>query len=500
MKVHFVGIGGIGMSGLARILLAQGHGVSGSDLRLSPLTDSLEAKGALIHQGHAAANLGGADLVVVTSAAATDNPEVKEAVQRGIPVIKRAELLARIMSERLGVAVAGTHGKTTTSALLAFLLDQAGLDPTIVVGGEIIDLGTNARLGQGKYVVAEADEFDGSFLRLSPHLAVVTNVDADHLDCYGSYERVVDAFAQFMDNVAPSGTIIACADDLGVRRAIAKMSRPVVNTGRSAEACPPSAHRLDGLGANVRVRPGKGTTATDRAAGPVECRLITYGLDSDANWVTTSISRNNRGGHDFAVSLDGEVLGVFSNALPGRHNVANSLAAIAAASSLGVDPVSLQGALSRFRGTKRRFEVQEVAGVTIVDDYGHHPTEIRATLQAARDRFGSRRLFCVFQPHTYSRTKHLFSEFATCFEAADTLIMTDIYAARERDNLGVSSEGLVAAIRRPPARYIRDLTGVAEYLLRRLAPGDVVLTVGAGDVDKVAKQIAKELAERHGEP
>ncbi len=451
--IHFVGIGGIGMSAIAEVLLEEGYAVSGSDLKLSPITDNLARKGATIVQDHAAENIRDAGLVVISSAVPLDNAEVREAQRRGIPVIKRAEMLGRLMADRFGVAIAGTHGKTTTSALIALILEQAGLDPTILVGGEMIDLDTNAKLGKGRYLVAEADEFDGSFLQLRPQMAIVTNIEPDHLDTYGTFDALITAFHQFMASVPEQGYIVACRDDPRVK--------------------------------SLLKTPLKAQT------------ISSYGLGTDAEWQATNVIPNAQGGTDFAVDRDGERIGSFSIRLPGEHNVANALAAITASSLLGIEGARIRQTLASFQGARRRFETKgEIKGITIVDDYAHHPTEIRATLKAARARFGDRRIVCVFQPHTYSRTKFLFNEFTTAFGDADEVVITDIYAAREADTLGMSAADLATAIQHPNVRYIGDLSDVAETERGRLQPGDVLMTVGAGDVDRVGDLVSKGLLQR----
>jgi len=451
--IHFVGIGGIGMSAIAEVLLEEGYTISGSDLRLSPITDNLARKGAKIFQGHAAENIGEAGLVVISSAVPLDNAEVLEAKRRGLPVIKRAEMLGRLMADRFGIAIAGTHGKTTTSSLIALILEQAGLEPTILVGGEMLDLGTNAKLGKGRYLVAEADEFDGSFLQLKPQMAVVTNIEPDHLDTYGSFEALIDAFHQFMASVPEQGYIVACSDDARIRGV---------------------------LETNLKAKTISG-----------------YGISTQAEWQAVALKPNAQGGTDFTVERKGERIGRFSIRLPGEHNVANALAAIAASFLLGIEETKVRQTLASFRGARRRFEIKgEVGGITVVDDYAHHPTEIIATLKAARTRFGKRRIICVFQPHTYSRTKFLFKEFTTAFGDADEVVITDIYAAREKDTLGISAADLATAICHPIVRYIGDLTEAAESEGERLQPGDVLMTVGAGDVDKVSDLVLKGLAQR----
>ncbi len=453
-RIHFVGIGGIGMSALAKILLEQGYAVSGSDWKLTPLTASLETMGARVFEGHQADHVNQADLIVTTSAAKPDNPEIVAGRARGIPVIKGSQMLGRMMAGKFGVCVAGTHGKTTTTAMIAEILVDAGLDPTFVVGGEVQDLRTNGRLGSGAYFVAEADEFDRRFLDLSPSIAVVTNVEADHLDYYGSYENVLGAFHKFLQQVPTDGTIVACWDDPGVRRVLS--------------ARPPAPLLL-------------------RSEGP---RVVTYGIDRPGKWWASSLGVNAYGGFDFTAWHVGRHVGEFSLRVPGQHNVSNALAALAVASLLGVHPDQAWATLAQFGGARRRFELKGIArGITVVDDYAHHPTEIRATLAAARLRYPGRPVWVCFQPHTYSRTKHLLAEFARAFDQADHVVITDIYAAREFDTLGVHARDIVALMNHPDAQYVGSLEDAADYLVQHLQPGDVLLTLGAGDVWQVGELV-----------
>lgn len=454
--IHFVGIGGIGMSGIAKVMLEQGNSISGSDLRCSPITDRLATLGATILQGHSAAHLGDPSLVVVSSAVPPDNPEVLEARRRGIPVIKRAEMLGQLMRDQFSIAVAGTHGKTTTASLISLILEEAGLEPTILVGGELVDLDTNAKLGRGRYLVAEADEFDGSLQCLSPQIAVVTNIEADHLDFYGTLEAVVRAFLDFVASVPPEGYILLCGDDPRMQR------------------------WLEG----------------DRES--LKAQIGTYGLGVGLDWRATNLCPNHLGGSDFSVEHHGQWIGDFWSLIPGQHNVSNALAAIAVASILGIDMAKVRRTLGGFHGARRRFELKgEVAGITIIEDYAHHPTEIRATLAAARERFGQRRILCLFQPHTYSRTKFLLGEFARSFDQADQVLISEIYPAREHDTLGISSAHLVAAMHHPQAFYVASLEEAATHLLERLRAGDVLLILGAGDVDRASGMLLAALEERN---
>ncbi len=459
-RVHLVGIGGMHMSAIASILLAQGHTVTGSDLRLSPLTERLAAQGASVFEGHRAENVGEAALVVTTSAAHDDNPEIAEARRHGLPVIKRAEMVARLMEGRFAIAVAGTHGKSTTSALVTFILERAGLSPTYLIGAEAPDLGGNAAAGSGSHVVVEADEFDAAFLSYHPQLAVVTNVEPDHLDIYGSPERLAETFGRFLSQVPPDGRIIGCADSPEVRRLL------------GWDGDPPAA---------------------SLAARYVE----SYALDQPAVWTAEALEPQPDGSHAFRVVREAREHGSFRTGVPGRHNVANALAAIAVAHALDVPVETMREAVAAFRGVRRRFElVGEAGGVTVMDDYAHHPTEARATLAAARQRFAGRRLVCLFQPHTYSRTRYLLEGFRTCFEGADELLIADTYAARETPEAGMDGRQLAEAIERPRARFVATFEEAANEAAALLKPGDVFFTMGAGDVDEVGPMVLERLRSR----
>jgi UDP-N-acetylmuramate--alanine ligase len=456
-RIHFVGIGGIGMCGLAELLRAQGYTVTGSDLAEGPTVARLRGLGVPVAIGHDAGHVGGADVVVVSSAVRAGNPELLEAEHRGIPVIPRAEMLAEVMRLKDGIAVAGTHGKTTTTSLLAHVLQVAGLDPTIVVGGRVIGAGeegerTGARLGGGPFLVAEADESDGSFLHLSPVIAVVTNVEAEHLDHHGSVDALEDAFVAFLERLPFWGAAVLCLDDPGVQRLLARVSR----------------------------------------------RRITYGLLAQADWVASDV-RTAGGGMAFAVRRKGEALGSVSLALPGRHNVANALAALAVADEVEVPFAVAAQALASFRGVERRFETKGVvAGIRVVDDYGHHPSEVRATLAAARGVHPGR-IVVVFQPHRYTRTRDLFDEFTTAFHDADLLVLTEIYAAGEAKIPGIEAAALADAIRargHQGVRFVPDLERVPAELVPELRSGDLVLTLGAGSIGKLGPRLLEQLVER----
>jgi UDP-N-acetylmuramate--alanine ligase len=452
--VYLVGIGGIGLSAIARVLLAQGHRVSGSDMRTSAITAALAREGMTVHIGHNASLLpSDVDLVLVSSAVPADNPEVVAARQRGIPVVKRAEVLGAMMAGKVGIAVAGTHGKTTITALIAFTLMRAGCDPTFIVGGVLHDLDTNARAGKGPYFVIEADEYDHTFLGLRPQIAVVTNIEMDHPDCYPDPESMVEAFRSFLALVPPDGWVVGCGDDERVRGLLGELG---------------------------------------------DTPAITYGLGDEADWQATDIMANQTGGSDFLVRHEGRDVGRFSIRLPGIHNVPNALAVLAVAHHLGLDQETVRGALADFQGTGRRFEHKGAArGVTVIDDYAHHPTQIRVTLAAARARFPQSTIWAMFQPHTYSRTKALLNEYAASFGDADHVIVTAIYAAREYDTLGVSAAGLVARMSHPDARLIPELGAITDYLVAHVRPGDVVITLGAGDGYLVGERLLARLREQN---
>jgi len=453
-RVHFVGIGGIGMCGIAEVLLANGLAVSGTDVQEGATVARLRRLGADVAIGHDAGHLQGADVVVVSSAIAEGNPEVEEARRRGIPVIPRAAMLAELMRLEDGIAVAGTHGKTTTTSLVAHVLDQAGLDPTAVVGGRVIGSGAEAdrsgvRLGGGGWLVAEADESDGSFLRLSPVMAVVTNVEPEHLDHYGTSEALDDAFVAFLDRLPFFGRAIVCLDDPGVGRLLPRIA----------------------------------------------ARRITYGTSAQAEWCASAIAVSGSG-IGFDVRRGREKLGRVTLPLPGEHNVRNALAALAVAAELEVPFGVAAEALAGFGGIERRFETKgEAAGVRVIDDYGHHPTEIRATLAAARSVHAGR-VVVIFQPHRFSRTRDLFDDFAGCFHDADLLVVTDIYAAGEAPVDGVDAARLAEAIRgrgHRDVRLIPSLDEVVAGLVPELRAGDLVVTLGAGSVSRLGEPLLRAL-------
>ncbi|MHB8417408.1 MAG: UDP-N-acetylmuramate--L-alanine ligase [Myxococcales bacterium] len=455
-RIHFVGVGGIGMSGIAEVLLNLGYQVSGSDLRASDLTERLGALGGRIEVGHRREHVEGVDVVVVSSAVRPDNPEVLAAREKGIPVIPRAEMLAELMRLKSGIAVAGSHGKTTTTSMVAQVLAAAGLDPTAVVGGRLNNLGSNAKLGKSEWMVVEADESDGSFLRLTPVLAVVTNVDPEHLDHYGDAERLRAAFLEFINRVPFYGLAILCLD------------HPVVQ----------------GLLPQVTKR------------------HVTYGLAPQADYRAEHIELSGFRSV-FQAFRRQEPLGAFELAMVGGHNVQNALAAVAVADELAIPIGVTREALAAFRGVDRRFTVRgEAGGVTVVDDYGHHPAEVRATLAGARAAFG-RRLVVLFQPHRYSRTRDLLEEFATAFNDADALVAMEIYPAGEEPIPGVSGAALAEAVRRHGHRdvtFAADRGAALAALLERLRPGDIALTLGAGDVTRAGPELLAALAQREAAP
>lgn len=456
-RIHFIGIGGIGMSGIAEILLTMGYAVSGSDLRASPATERLQGLGATVYIGHAAANAAATDVVVISSAVAPDNPEVLEARARKTPVIPRAEMLAELMRLKYGIAVAGMHGKTTTTSMIAAVLAGGGLDPTVVVGGRVDAMGSNARLGRSQFLVAEADESDRSFLKLSPILAVVTNLDREHTDTYATMAEVEAAFLEFMDELPFYGAVTACVDNAALRVILPQVTRRVYTYGESAEA-----------DFRLRMLPGLRSEAASAAQG-----TGWSGLPHEKAHAT------------FEVNTRGLVLGPFHLHVPGRHNVLNATAAIAIGVQLGIPPEAIAEGLASFRGVDRRFQVRGTArGVTVVDDYGHHPTEIRATLQAARE-CGYGRVLVLFQPHRYTRTRDLMEEFATAFGDADALQVLDVYAASERPIEGVTGEALAKRIREAGGgrvAYAASMDDAIERLAEDAREGDLVLTLGAGSI------------------
>ncbi|MGC1420996.1 MAG: UDP-N-acetylmuramate--L-alanine ligase [Terracidiphilus sp.] len=447
---HFIGIGGIGMSGIAEILLNMGFHVSGSDLRRGPATDRLAQLGATIYEGHQAANVAGATVVVTSSAVSPANPEVVEARARKIPVIQRAEMLAELMRLKYGIAIAGMHGKTTTTTMVASVLAAGGLDPTVVVGGRVDALGSNARLGTTQYLVAEADESDRSFLKLPPILAVVTNLDREHMDCYRDMDDVEHAYLAFMDKVPFYGAVTACLDNAALAAIL------------------PRVHR----------------------------RVFTYGVAPEADYRLEFLQPRAGCFSHFQVHAPTGVLGAFELHVPGRHNTLNATAAVAIAHQLGLAPEKIAAGISSFRGVDRRFQIRgQARGVTVVDDYGHHPTEIRATLAAARE-YSKGRIHVVFQPHRYSRTRDLLDEFGGAFTDADSVFVLPIYAASEEPLPGITAELLTSKITSPVAQYAPDSVAAIDAVAATAREGDLIMTLGAGSVSQLGPQILAALQTR----
>jgi len=456
-RIHFVGIAGAGMSGIAEVLLNLGYAVSGSDLADNAVTRRLAQLGAMVHAVHAAGNVSGADAVVVSTAVRSDNPEVIAARAQRIPVVPRALMLAELMRLKQGIAIAGTHGKTTTTSLVASVLAEAGFDPTFVIGGRLEAAGSNARLGAGDFIVAEADESDASFLHLQPVIAVVTNIDADHMDTYQhDFARLKQAFVQFLQNLPFYGSAVLCADDPHVREILPFVSKPVITYGFAADAM-------------VRAE------AVEHAAGAMRFRVR----------------------REKAPALE------LSLNLPGRHNVQNALAAIAVASEVGAADAAIAKALAEFHGVGRRFqrcgEIALAGGgrLTLVDDYGHHPAEMAATLEAARGAFPGRRLVLAFQPHRYSRTRDLFEDFVRVLSTADALVLADVYSAGEPPIVAADGRSLARAVRVAGVVepvFVEDIADMPEAIWRVAKDGDVVLTMGAGSIGGVPAQLARRAA------
>jgi UDP-N-acetylmuramate--alanine ligase len=442
--IHFVGIGGIGMSGIAEILAERGIRLSGCDLKASSATDLLTAHGVPIHIGHDPAHLGGVDLVVVTSAVKSGNAEIDTARERGIPVLKRKEMLGALVNEKRGIGIAGTHGKTTTSAMIACVLAEAGLDPTVIVGGVLRNLGTNAKSGSGELAVVEADEYDRSFHELKPEVGVITNIEPDHLEYYGSFEAIEESFAVFASQVR--GAVIGCIDEAAVAKLLAHL----------------------------------------RGGRPSSRRTVGYGLSEIAEVRAVNVTFHDRGS-----SFEVPGLGFFKLFVPGEHNVRNALAAIAVAREIGIRADVTASALAKFLGVERRFQILgDYAGAIVVDDYAHHPTEIRATLEAARRGYPGRRLVALFQPHLYSRTIDFAREFGKALGIADVAIVAPIYAAREQAVDGVSGR-LIAEAAENVEFLDRSHVEIIDELRRRLQPNDIFITMGAGDVHEIAEALVR---------
>ncbi len=450
---HFIGVGGIGMSGLAELLVRQGYKVSGSDLAANALTEKLQHLGVKFFQGHAPDNVVGSEIVVISSAIGLDNPELQAAQATGLLVLSRAQMLAALMAEKRQIAIAGTHGKTTTTTMVAAILRQGGLAPSIMVGGVVDTLGSNAVLGQGNYFVAEADESDGSFLVLNPHVAVVTNIDREHLDHYRDLRHIQEVFAKFIHQIQPDGVLVACQDDPHIRPLLAG----------------------------------------------VQSRVLTYGLKPGGNYQARHIKVTDRGSSYTLVQHEQE-LGKVHIPLAGRHYVCNSLAAAAVGFALGLNFADVRAGLAQTGKIKRRFEIKgEAQGVTIIDDYGHHPTEVQVTLAAIAQAFAGRRLVAAFQPHRYSRTQALLTEFFPSFADARLLFLTDIYGAGERAIPGLSGWDLFQGVKNgghPNANYVADRKELASEVWNYLRPGDVMVTMGAGDIWRTGEEILRLLTSR----
>ncbi len=462
MHLHLVGIGGAGISAIGRVLLGRGFVVSGSDMQANELTAVLQAEGAKIFEGHAADNIAGAEALVISSAVPESNPEVAAAREAGLPVLKRADFLGHLMADDFGIAVAGSHGKTTTTGMIAQILLEGGLDPTVIVGGVLPVLGGNGRFGQGGFFIIEADEYDYMFLGLRPEVAVVTNIEHDHPDIFPTAERYLAAFVDFVKLLPQNGRFVACVDDPGVRHLLAELELPGVD-------------------------------------------MKTFSVEEDgrareAEFQALNLRPNPLGGMDFVVQQGGQLVGLARLRVPGVHNVRNALAAIIVALDAGVDFNVIRQSLAEFGGVGRRFQVRgEVGQVTVIDDYAHHPTEIRVTLAAARQRFSGRRIWAVWQPHTFSRTKLYLQEFAASFVEADRVVVLDIYRSRETDSLGMDTAVIMKAMQHSHAVHIPRREDAAAYILDRVLPDDVILTLGAGDGHEVGAWILDGLRQRLGE-
>ncbi|HEY6339655.1 MAG TPA: UDP-N-acetylmuramate--L-alanine ligase [Candidatus Sulfotelmatobacter sp.] len=466
-RIHFVGIGGIGMSGIAEVLLNLGYKVSGSDLRNSTVTQRLAGLGASVYEGHRAENISGAEVVVTSSAIASENPEVTEAHKLHIPVIQRAEMLAELMRLKYGIAIAGMHGKTTTTSMVAAVLAAGGLDPTVVVGGRVDAMGSNARLGKSQYLVAEADESDRSFLKLSPILSVVTNIDREHMDCYRNMRDVKQTFLEFMDRVPFYGMIVACNDDPLLRRLLPEVQRRTVTYGTKRG----SDFWIKIPAGGERQNPDFSQKQGEMGHPPINA---------------------------FRVSYRKEDLGEFTLHVPGVHNILNATAAIAVGLGLDVGVETIRAALDQFRGVDRRFQLRgRAAGVSVIDDYGHHPTEIKATLAAAK-QCGFRKIHVIFQPHRYTRTRDLMEDFATAFGDADSLFVLDIYAASEKPIEGINGEALARRIKEgaKDAAYAASFADAVNAASQAAQEGDMILTLGAGSVSQLGPMILEKLKER----
>ncbi len=457
MKKHvfFIGIGGTGLSAIARLLQEKGYLVSGSDQQISDLAIELINGGITVYQGHSADHLEGVDLVIRSSAIPDSNPEVQAAHAAHIPVYKRSDILGKLMQDQIGIGIAGTHGKTTTTAMISTMFYKLGLDPSYIIGSVAKDLGNNAHFGSGSYFVIEADEYDRMFLGLSPTIAVITNLEHDHPDCYPTFFDYLQAFKSFIEKVTPDGKVFVFQDDTGIQKLLPLLTHPAV---------------------------------------------LTYGTSSACDYQAREIVPNQIGGYRFTVYLNTEQsstrLITVDLSVPGMHNVMNALVTLGISHSLGLDLQAAANSLTEFSGTSRRFDILgEVNQITIIDDYAHHPTEIQATLQAARSRYPGRKIWAIWQPHTFSRTKTLFDEFKNSFTQADHVIVSQIYASREKDD-SFSSSQVVAAMLHPDSRYIASLEGITDYLVENLSTGDVMLVFSAGDATQVSKDVFFRLTQK----
>ncbi len=459
MQLHLVGIGGSGISAIARVLLGRGYAVSGSDREENDQTMALRQAGATVSVGHHADNINGAAAIIISSAIPATNPEVMAAQEAGIPVFKRSEFLGYLMAESTGIAIAGTHGKTTTTGMIAQIFVDAGFDPSVILGGILPNWGANGRAGQGQYFIIEADEYDHMFLGLRPNIAVITNIEHDHPDIFPTAADYLEDFQQFADLLPEDGQLIVFGQDVGVSHLLEKLA-------------------------------------------PARVKIVTYGLLSKADelvfdYQASDCRPNQLGGTDFLVSQNGHLVGLVRLRIPGKHNVQNAMAAIIIALELGIDFATISKSLAEFGGVGRRFQITgEVNSVTIIDDYAHHPTEIKATLAAAKQRYARRRIWAVWQPHTFSRTRLMLSEFATSFGDADRVVALDIYRSRETDDLGITTADVIEAMDHSLVAYIPEIDDAVSYLLDRIRRDDVVLTLGAGDGNLVGEKLLIALKER----
>lgn len=457
-RLFFIGIGGYGISAIARVMHEMGYSVSGSDRTLSPLAENLRIMGITVYEGHHRNHIVGMDMVIRSSAVTDDNPEVIAAREAGIPVLKRAEFLGELMENFTGIAIAGTHGKTTTTAMLAWLFSALDQDPGYIIGGVSRNLGTNAHAGQGKYFIIEADEYDRMFLGLKPNVAVITNSEHDHPDCFPTASDYHQAFLAFVRKIKPEGYLVICGDDSG-NQALMKQSP--------------------------------------------KSRLVTYGFSPENDYIIDRLSLNENGCYQFTIEQrvgeDRKALVDISLSIPGKHNVLNATAALIVAHREGLDLRLISRLLHQFSGTGRRFDVfAEIEEITLIDDYAHHPTEIAATLEAARSKYGNRDLWVIWQPHTFSRTRSLINRFAGCFSQADHVIVTDIFASRENQNT-ITSQEIVEQIVHSDVRALTNQIEISDFLISTLKPGDIMLVLSAGDADQITRLVAAGLQTKRGD-